>query len=121
MKAVILILFTSIVTFIPGCKKEPSTQVPAGTPACVTAAIEANKNNLNREIGSIDEYEFQGKTVYAFEPDNRMIADAATIINDANCARICSVGGFGGPANSLCNGENFYQKAVLRRNIWKKY
>ena len=67
----------------------------------------------------VDEYEFQGKTVYAFVPDNSM-ADAATEIKDGNCTTLCSVGGFGGPAINQCNGVAFFPNATFKRNIWRK-
>lgn len=101
------------------CKKDKIV-IAANTPACIRQQIEQLAADPNNTIGSVDEYTFQNVTVYAFEPDTRIIADGSTNIRDAACKNICSVGGFGGPAINLCNGENFFQKAVLVRNIWKK-
>jgi len=71
-------------------------------------------------VGSVKEYMFQGKLVYAFEPDTKRIADGSTGIIDADCNTLCSVGGFAGPANNRCNGANFFTDAVYKRTIWEK-
>ena len=87
------ILFAAL-TF--SCKK---SNLYADMPPCIAQAIQANENNPDWEIGSIEEYSFQGQTVYAFVPDIRVIADGATMIQSADCNRVCSVGGFGGPGH----------------------
>jgi hypothetical protein len=107
-----LVFFAVLVSF--SCNKD----IAAGTPSCIKKEIKLNFQN--RKIGSVDEYSYQGKTVYAFSPDFSIITDGSTEITDEKCNSICSVGGFGGPQATLCNGENFFQKAVLVRNIWKK-
>ena len=71
-------------------------------------------------IGRVEEYQFQNKLVYAFQPDEKKIADGATTIKDSDCNTICHIGGFGGPSVNRCNGENFFQLAVLKRTVWKK-
>lgn len=71
-------------------------------------------------VGSVKEYEFQGKLVYAFEPDISKIADGAITVKDANCNTLCNVGGFAGPKNNQCNGGNFFADAVLKRTVWEK-
>lgn len=102
---------------ITACKK---IKFPEDIPVCIEKTIKANKNNADWATGSVEEYEFQGKLVYAFNPYNRRIADASTFIYTADCKTLCSVGGFGGPSVNLCNAENFFQKAILKRTIWKK-
>lgn len=94
--------------------------IPSGTASCIKKEILANKNNPDWQTGSVEEYTFQNKTVYAFLPDGNIIADGSTTIKDENCNTVCNVGGFGGPAINKCNGENFYEKAALIRTIWKK-
>ena len=116
MKSIFLSL-TIIITFA-SCKK---SSIAAGTPSCIKKMILENKYNRNWKVGQVEEYRFQGKLVYALQPDNRRIADGATRVVSAECITICSVGGFGGPAVNLCNGENFYQNAMLVREIWNKY
>jgi hypothetical protein len=92
-------------------------QIPA---ECIKNEIEENVENSNWAIGSVEEYRFQFKTVYAFLPDDKIIADASTQIKDSDCQLLCQVGGFGGPGVNICNGDNFYQSATLVRVIWKK-
>ena len=88
-------------------------------PPCIAEFINKYKNEPNWHVGSVDEYEFQGRLVYAFNP-SKNLADGATFIKSAACADMCSVGGFAGPRNSQCNGDNFFEKAVLKRTIWKR-
>ncbi|HEX8333359.1 MAG TPA: hypothetical protein VF622_12085 [Segetibacter sp.] len=116
MKALVLSL-VAVVTFY-GCDK---SVVQLGTPSCIKQLIWANKINPNWRVEKVEEYEFQGKLVYAFQPDHKRIADGATRIVSADCKQLCYVGGFGGPDITLCNGVNFYQNAVLKREIWSKY
>ena len=71
-------------------------------------------------VGSVKEYEFQGKIVYSFEPDTRRVVDGTSAIMDADCHTLCNVGGFAGQANNRCNGENFFTEAVYKRTIWEK-
>lgn len=116
MKLFISICLFAIIYVAVGCKHSGSNDVPK----CIQAILDANKSNTNWEVGKVEEYEFQGKKVYAFQPDARIITDGATTILSANCDTLCSVGGFGGTAVNLCNGENFFEKSVLKRKIWEK-
>ena len=107
--SILLLLFVS-------CKKD----IAPGIPGCIKNEINANKDNPNWEVGRVSEYEFQGQVVYAFIPDGNIVADGSTTIKDASCNTICTIGGFGGPAVNECNGQNFYDHSVLKRNIWTK-
>ena len=104
---------------VSSCKK--TDDIAANTPECIKAEIKrlTSPSSSSWAIGSVDEYIFQGNFVYAFEP-SKNIADASTLIKDVNCNMVCFVGGFGGPGVLLCNGDKFYEKAVLQRNIWKE-
>ena len=62
---------------------------------CIQKYIDSNKNTANWPVSSVDEYEFQGKLVYAFNPP-RNYADASTFIKASDCKDLCSVGGFAG-------------------------
>jgi hypothetical protein len=108
--------FISLLLLFVSCKKD----IAPGTPGCIKNEINANKNDPGWEVGSVNEYSFQGNLVYAFAPDGDIIADGSTAIKDASCNTICSIGGFGGPAVNECNGTNFYAVAVFKRNIWTK-
>jgi len=94
--------------------------IAAGVPRCIHDEIVHNQSNKDWMTGRVEEYQFQNNLVYAFQPDEKKIADGATTIKDADCNIICHVGGFGGPSVNLCNGENFFKLAVLKRTIWKK-
>jgi hypothetical protein len=101
---------------ITSCNKD---DIAEGTPVCIKNEIGANRNNT-QWYGEVVEYTFQAKTVYAFVPDSRIIADASTEVKDEGCNSLCSVGGYGGPNVVLCNGDNFFQSAIFKRSIWKK-
>jgi len=103
--------------FYSSCHK---SDIAAGTPSCISKEIKAHKDDPQWSVGSVDEYLFQNKIVYGFSPDENIIADGSTEIKDGSCNTLCHVGGFGGPAINLCNGENFFQNAQLKKNIWKK-
>ena len=117
MKTKLSFLIPVVIIIAAACNKE---NIASNTPACVRQEIKNNGDNNDWAIGRVDEYFFQNKLVYAFEPDGTITADAPTAIKDASCNTICNVGGFGGPNVVLCNGENFSQNAVYKRNIWKK-
>jgi len=101
------------------CKK--TDEISKNTPECIREEIKrlTSPASSSWAIGSVDEYIFQGKTVFAFGP-TRNIADGSTLVKDANCNLVCSFGGFGGPDILLCNGDKFSEKAVFQRNIWKE-
>jgi len=94
--------------------------IASGVPTCIYSEINKNAKNAEWFVGSVKEYQFLGKMVYAFEPDIRRIADGATTIKDSNCNTLCNVGGFAGPANNQCIGANFFKDAVYQRTIWTK-
>ncbi len=116
MKQSFLIVLTAISFSVisSSCNKD----IASNTPGCIRRAI--NMHGKDWETGSVDEYFFQNRLVYAFAPDGEIIADGSTEIKDENCNQLCRVGGFGGPQINQCNGENFFQTAVFKRNIWKK-
>jgi hypothetical protein len=97
------------------CKK---SDIASGIPACIRKEISAHKNDPDWTVSNVHEYIFQNRLVYGF--DHGLIADGQLEIKDGSCNIICNVGGFGGPAVNICNGENFFQAAVLKRIIWEK-
>ncbi len=115
---ILSMLFIATYLLCSSCKKDG---IATGIPDCIKENIKVNKNREDWYVGNVEEYKFQGKLVYAFNPDNKVIADGSTTILTSECNQICQVGGFGGPSINLCNGESFYQKAVLVRVIWGKY
>ena len=117
MKILSLLFLASTLLFAT-CSKDG---IANDIPTCIKDNIKSNKNRDNWYVGNVEEYKFQSKLVYAFNPDTKVIADGATTILTSECIQLCQVGGFGGPAINLCNGENFFQQAVLVREIWNKY
>jgi hypothetical protein len=108
----------SLLFLIVVCQSCDKDNIAANTPACIRQEIKNNEKTWG--VGSVDEYLFQNRVVYAFSPDEKVIADGTTEIKDEFCNSLCIIGGFGGPNINMCNGDNFYQTAVLKRNIWKK-
>ena len=119
MKCFLFRVYSVLLLLAAACTKH-KPDIASNTPQCIKNEIEENYDNSNWTIGSVEEYRFQLKTVYAFLPDERIIADAATQIRDGDCQLLCEVGGFGGPGINLCNGDNFFQSATLVRVIWEK-
>jgi hypothetical protein len=99
MKSFLLAAFCMILIATACTKQKP--YIASNTPECIHDEIENNQENSNWMIGSVEEYRFQNKIVYAFLPDEEVIADAATEIKDSDCKLLCQVGGFGGPAVNL--------------------
>jgi hypothetical protein len=66
---------------------------------------------------SVEAYSFQNATVYLFKVGT-CIADVHADVVNTNCQIIGTVGGFGG--NNIINGENFLQKAVFIKTVWKR-
>lgn len=111
VKSVLLIII------ITGCIKE---DIAHDIPSCIHNDIEKIMDDRNSYIGKVSEYIFDGRTVYTFEPDGRIIADASTLVKSAACDTICHIGGYGGPDVTLCNGVKFYDNALLKRVIWER-
>ena len=115
---ILSLLFLASTLLFAACAKDG---IASDIPTCIKDNIKSNKDRNDWYIANVEEYKFQGKLVYAFNPDAQVIADGATSILTSECIPLCQVGGFGGPAINLCNGENFFQQAVLVRQIWSKY
>src|SRR5258705_10122564 len=113
----VLILILSFLYTLTSCH---NPQIESGVPGCIYKEINQNSKDPEWMVGSVKEYQFLGKTVYAFEPDIRKIADGTTAIKDVYCNTLCNVGGFAGPANNQCIGGNFFKEAVYKRTIWEK-
>ena len=107
-----LLLALLVLTLATNCG---TTRVQRPVSSCIQNYIEANKGNW--QVGSVEEYEFQGKLVYAFTPSSN-IKDGTTLIKSADCKDMCNIGGYAGPRNSNCNGDNFFEKALFKRKIW---
>jgi hypothetical protein len=114
------LILISILSFLLTLTACHNPGIESGVPGCIYKEINQNSKDPEWMVGSVKEYQFLGKTVYAFEPDTRRIADGTTAIKDINCNTLCNVGGFAGPANNQCIGGNFFKEAVYKRTIWEK-
>jgi len=110
-----LVLLLVVVTTLPGvmgCKKKLSD-----VPCCIDSKIEQFKNNPHSITTQVDEYFYQGKNVYLLT-DGSIILDGGFTVLDANCNQLCFLGGIGG--FTMCNGDNFFEKATFKRTLWKR-
>lgn len=98
-----------------------SVSAQSNDPSCIIAEIAKIKTDPDPDVARVDEYLYQNNLVYAFKFDSIKIADAPTVIRDANCNIICTVGGIGDPKIMNCNGVNFYAVAEFKRNLYSKY
>jgi len=107
-----IIVFTILVAglILQGCTK-------CILPTCVQQKINQYKAEPDGMKSQVDEYIFQGKTVYVLM-DNPRIADGGIDVIDANCNQLCFLGGIAG--FTTCNGDNFFKKATFKKTIWKR-
>lgn len=97
-----------------GCKK---LDIEKDTPRCIKREIKAfNKQQSCNDGVKVNEYTFQGKNVYVFDPGN-CGADMIARVIDSECNSIGTLGGISG--NTKINGEEF-SNAVLERTTWEK-
>ena len=102
-----------LATFSISCNK---LDIEKGTPKCIEKKIkDFNKSSICKNA-NVEEYTFQGSTVYTFSPGN-CGADMATEVFNSDCKSIGYLGGIDG--NTVINGEEF-SKAILIKTIWKK-
>lgn len=108
MKTSLLIMV--LLATVHSCKKTADNNVPA----CIVNAIaEANTNQM---VDSVQKRQFHGKEVYLFI--NSKCCDMTSPVYDAQCNKLCDLGGFAGNMN--CEGENFETASVYISTVWKK-
>ena len=111
-KKTLLILLVAMV-FCYSC--ESDDPIP-GVPDCVeTAIIDYNNSAGLCSDASVEEYIFQGKTVYVFQPGT-CGADMQANVIDENCTLLGALGGILG--NTLINGEDF-TTATFIKTVWR--
>jgi hypothetical protein len=86
-------------------------------PAIIQTKITAFNTSSVCSDAKVDEYFFQGKTVYVFDPGT-CGADMTSEVMDADATTLGYLGGFAG--NTKINGEEFSPAAVFIKNVWKK-
>ncbi|MDB5226345.1 MAG: hypothetical protein JWN78_538 [Bacteroidota bacterium] len=105
----ILLLFVSAVI---SCNKPG---IEKGTPECVVNKIQEFSKSYCYNA-KVEEYVFQGKIVYVFDPGACGADMQAEVIN-SKCNTLGYLGGFAG--NTKINGEEF-SHAVFINTTWKK-
>lgn len=106
-------LFLTLITFVFACNKQG---ISRGTPMCVKQKIKKFAKESTCGDASVKEYNFQGKTVYVFEPGT-CGSDMATEVISSDCSSLGFLGGFAG--NTKINGEDF-SNAEFVKTVWKK-
>ena len=101
-----ILVFTSCTRF----------EIEADTPKCVKDKIvDFNKDQTCSDI-KVDEYTFQGISVYVFD-SGTCGADMQSSVIDTDCNNLGALGGLAG--NIEINGESF-ESAVFVKTIWEK-
>lgn len=89
------------------------------TPDCIKDKIEIFKTEACDNSGRVDSYEFEGKTVFAFEV-GQCGADFFTYILNERCDTLCTLGGIAGLTKCV-NGTEFNDNtAKFLETVWKK-
>lgn len=113
MKKVMILNFLAIFLSISisSCEK---VDFPKDTPTCIKKEIRKQQDEC---LDRVVKYEYNGNTVYLFEPAD--CPDALFNLYDENCNHICSpAGGISGNGDGKCN--DFYQAAIEKEVIWTK-
>ena len=112
MRSVSILLAFALVTF-SNCSKPDNTP---DTSACIQNMIVNYSREESCPDAKVDEYTFQGKTVYVFD-SGTCGADMTSAVVSSDCNTLGHLGGFAG--NTKINGEDF-SKASFVKTVWKK-
>lgn len=107
-------LITMLLFVLFACKKNNLEKVPE----CIQNKINAFEKNESTctDGASVDEYKFQEKSVYVFDP-GLCGDDMASDVYDSNCGNLGFLGGLIG--NDTINGESFSEQAIYIETVWK--
>ena len=111
MKKLSLLLLFAIV--IISCNK---LDIEKGTPKCIQNKIKDFNKSSSCNNAHVDEYAFQGNTVYTFDPGT-CGADMSTDVFNSSCHYLGFLGGISG--NTKINGEEF-SNATFIKTVWNK-
>jgi len=109
-KLSIVLLFASAII---SCNK---LDIAKGTPKCVENKIKDFNKSSTCNDAEVNEYTFQGNTVYTFEPGT-CGADMTTEVISSDCNSLGYLGGISG--NTKINGTEF-STATFIKTTWKK-
>ncbi|HTO16508.1 MAG TPA: hypothetical protein VLZ83_12105 [Edaphocola sp.] len=102
-----------IATVFTSCNK---LHIEEGTPKCVEKKIKNFNKSTTCSDSKVDEYIFQGNTVYTFDPGN-CGADMTTEVINSDCNSLGFLGGISG--NTKINGVEF-STATFIKTTWKQ-
>ena len=108
-----LLSFLAIISIVSSCTR---FEIEKDTPKCIKdKIIEFNKDQSCSDI-KVDEYTFQGISVFVFDPGT-CGADMQSNVIDTECNNLGALGGLAG--NVEINGKSF-ESAVFVKTVWKK-
>ena len=100
------------ISLLIGCQ---DLDLPEGTPYCIEKRIRKfNRNEACDAGASVVRYDFQGRTIYIFNP-GICGADLSSAVVDRECNNVCSLGGLAG--NVICDGDTI-SEAINEEVIW---
>lgn len=102
-----------LIAAINGCEK---VEIEKGVPKCVASHIKDFSEDACDKGANVQEFTFQGKTVYVFNP-GYCGADLRSEVVDANCNSLGFLWGLYG--NSKISGGDF-ANATFTRTVWEK-
>lgn len=112
MKSLIFLVLIQVPFY--GCE---NSEIAKDTPECLKRAIkDFAKASPSCSNATVEEYTFQGATVYVFQPGT-CGADLSADVLDSECNNLGFLGGFIG--NTKINGEEF-SKAIFKKTVWRK-
>lgn len=112
MKIAAILLMFAVVAFT-GCNK---IDVEKGTPKCVVKAIKEFEEYSLCNDASVEEYNFQGESVFVFQ-HGTCGRDVSAKVMDSDCNVLGQLGGLDG--NDEINGASF-SSATFIKTTWKK-
>ncbi len=104
------IAFILCINLFTACSKDEYNE-------CLEDKFDTFKSSATCADSSIDEYTFQGKSVYVLSGQN-CFADGGSSVLAEDCTELGTLGTIVGITE--INGVDFSKNAVLVKNIWKK-
>ena len=104
-----------ILTLLPflGCT---DTNIGLEAPKCLESRIETFNQSSHCDDSSVQEFMFQGKKVYVFDPGT-CGNDMQSAVYDANCNSLGALGGIAGETS--INGVDFPSNSEYIRTVWE--
>ena len=99
----------ALAIFMISCSDDDPT-----TPACIEDISDVFETTACAGTGDLTLWTFNGQDVYCFNPGT-CIADAGADIYDADCNKLCVIGGISG--NTTCAGLDWASNATLEETL----